>query len=186
MNPQAAYGLLAHGLIFGALLSLLPLGTLRPRAGLAGTAIALLAGIAPAMHAAFGPPSMTLLCLALLRLIPQPVNLLGPRLALGLCAAAALLYPTSAGWGGIDLHALGYQPRALGAALLPLGAALWLRGQVFWLLILAVDLAAYAAGLFDNLWDALVDPLLILVAAIVVARHAAGRLIGRWRQRRAA
>ena len=31
MNLQAAYGLLAHGVVFGALATLLPLGELRPR-----------------------------------------------------------------------------------------------------------------------------------------------------------
>ena len=34
MNVIAAYGLLAHSLIFGALISLLPLGQLRARAAL--------------------------------------------------------------------------------------------------------------------------------------------------------
>ena len=35
MNAQAAYGILAHGLIFGAFVALLPLGELRARAALA-------------------------------------------------------------------------------------------------------------------------------------------------------
>ena len=50
MNVQAAYGLLAHGLIFGALVTLLPLGQLRARAALLATGLALVAGIAPMMH----------------------------------------------------------------------------------------------------------------------------------------
>ena len=97
MNALAAYGLLAHGLIFGALVSLLPLGILRPRAARLGTTVALLAGIAPAMHAAFGTPSVSLLLLALLRLLPGPGAAPPPSpldypSALLLVAFAALFY----------------------------------------------------------------------------------------------
>lgn len=177
MNAVAAYGLLAHGLIFGALASLLPLGILRPHAALAATTVALLAGIAPVMHAIFGPPSATLLLLALLHLPARPQTPLNYPAALGLLAFASLFYPAALGWGSFDPYALGYQPWALLAALLPVAVALWLRGATLWLAILAVDLAAYASGLFANLWDALFDPLLVFVAACVVAQQHAVRLI---------
>lgn len=42
-----------------------------------------------------------------------------------------------------------------------------------WLLILALDLAGYASGIFANFWDVLFDSLLILVALVVVIRHSA-------------
>lgn len=186
MNGPAAYALLAHGLIFGALLSLLPIGMLRPRAGLAGTAIALLAGLAPIMHATFGAPSITLLALALLRLIPNPVALLGLRAAGLVVASGLLLYPAAAGWIGPDPYALGYHPWVVAGALLPLGVVLWWLGQSLWLLILAGGLATYAGGLFDNAWDALFDPLLLLAAVFVLVRHASGRLRAAWRAHRKA
>lgn len=177
MNVLAAYGLLAHGLIFGALIALLPLGQLRPRAALAATAVALIGGIAPLMHGTFGTPSLTLLQLALLHLAgrsPSPMNW---RPALGLLLFALLFYPMALGWGAFDPYALGYQPWPLLAALLPLAGALWWRRLDSWLLILAGDLAAYAGGLFGNLWDALFDPLLLLLALLMVGRQGFLRFI---------
>ena len=43
--------------------------------------------------------------------------------------------------------------------------------------MLAVNLAAYATGAFANLWDVLFDPLLVLLALIIVGRRAVTRLI---------
>lgn len=177
MNPLAAYGLLAHGLIFGALVTFLPLGPLRGKAALATTALALLVGIAPLMHGTFGPPSLTLLQLVLLRHAGRSPSPPSWRPALGLLLFALIFYPTALGWGSFDPYALGYQPRAVLAALLPLAGALYWRRQNLWLLMLAVDLAGYAGGLFANLWDALFDPLLVLLAAIVVGRRLVLRLI---------
>lgn len=177
MNPLAAYGLLAHGLIFGALVALLPLGPLRARAALIATAMALLVGIAPLMHGSFGPPSLTLLVLALLQHAghtPAPLNW---RVALGLLFFALIFYPLSLGWGSFDPYALGYQPQPLLAVLALLAGLLYWRRQNLWLTILAIDLAAYASGLFANLWDALVDPLLVLLALLIVGRQLVRRLI---------
>jgi len=174
---MAAYGLLAHGLIFGALASLLPLGPLRPRAALAATALALLVGIAPVMHAQFGPPSVTLLALALLRHAGQSPSPLGWRPAALLLLGALLFYPMALGWGSFDPYALGYRPQVLLAGLAVLAVLLYRRRQNLWLAILALDLAAYAGGLFANLWDALFDPLLVLLVLIVVIRELVVRRI---------
>lgn len=177
MNIESAYGLLAHGLIFGGLASLLPLGILRPKAALVGTTIALIAGIAPVMHALIGPPSITLLILALLHLPSRPLAPLGYRGALALLVFAACFYPASAGLFTFDPYAIGYQPWPLLIALAPLCLALFLRGQAIWLLILAAGLTAYASGLFANLWDALIDPLLVCLAAAIVLRQWTLKLI---------
>ncbi len=177
MNALAAYGLLAQALIFGAAVALLPLGVLRPRVALAATAIALLGGIAPALHSLFGAPSLTLLQLAILQLAERTPSPLGHRPALVLLGIAALFYPPALGWGAFDPYALGYQPWPLLAALVPLAAALWWWRLDAWLLILAVDLAGYASGLFANLWDALLDPLLLLLAACIAGRRLLLRLI---------
>lgn len=177
MNAAAAYGLLAHGLIFGAIAALLPLGPLRQRAALVATGLALIAGIAPVMHGTFGTPSLTLLQLALLQLANRTPSPFAYRPALGLLLFTALFYQAALGWGAFDPYALGYQPWALLAALIPLAATLYWRRQDAWLLILAIDLAGYATGIFANLWDVLFDPLLVLLALIIVARRTAVRLI---------
>ena len=171
MNPIAAYGLLAHALIFGACVALLPLGILRSRAALAATTVALVAGIAPALHGIFGTPSLTLLQLALLQLAGRTPSPLTPRPALAVLLFALLFYATALGWGPFDPYALGYQPWPLLAALLPVGLALWWRRQPLWLAILGIDLFGYASGLFANLWDVLLDPLLVLLGLILVARQ---------------
>lgn len=177
MNFVAAYGLLAHGVIFGALATLLPLGDLRARAALAATALALLVGIAPLLHGVLGAPSLTLLQLALLRLAERAPQPFGPHAAPALLIFALPFYAAALGWGPYDPYGLGFQPWPLLAALLPLAAALWWRRREAGLLILAGDLAGYAAGLFDNLWDALFDPLLVLLALVVVGRRLALRFI---------
>lgn len=177
MNALAAYGLLAHGLIFGALTALLPLGTMRGRVALAATTVALLVGIAPVMHGVFGTPSLTLLQLAVLALAGRSPSLFSFRPALGLLLLAVPFYIAALGGGPFDPYALGYQPWPLLTALLPVAALLCWRRLDGWLIILAIDLAGYAGGLFANLWDALLDPLLVLLALIVVARRGVARFI---------
>ncbi|MDR2188193.1 MAG: hypothetical protein LBE62_09095 [Azonexus sp.] len=177
MSVLSAYGLLAQALIFGAAVALLPFGLLRSHAGLIATAVALFGGIAPILHGLLGTPSLTLLQLALLQLANRPSPLkTGPALAL--LGLAVLFYPLLLAWEWLDLYAIGYQPwPLLAAALALLAAVLWRRRQDLWLVILAVDLAGYASGLFVNLWDALLDPLLVLLAALVAGRALLRRFI---------
>lgn len=177
MNPVAAYGLLAHALIFAALVTQLPLGEFRSRVALAATALSLMVGIAPMLHGIFGTPSLTLLQLALLQLAGRSPSPLSFKPALGLLCFVALFYPTALGWGPFDPYALGYQPWAILAALIPVAVALFWRRQNLWLGILSVDLLGYASGVFANLWDVLLDPLLVLVALAIVARQGVIRLI---------
>lgn len=177
MSIEAAYGLLAHALIFGALAALLPFGIFRARVALAATALSLMIGVAPLMLAVCGPPSTTLLCLALLNLAGVPTPSLTRLPAVAVVGSATGLYLSAIGWLPGDIYALGYQPWPLLAALLPIGLALSWKGQTTWLLILTIDLLAYAGGLFANLWQALLDPLLVLLALVVVLREALVRLI---------
>lgn len=170
MSPESAYGLAAHALLLGALASLLPTGARRQQLALATTAIAMI-GIAPGLHGAFGAPSFTLLQLALLQLFRRPPGLLDGRAAAAIVATALVFYPLALGLGPFDPYAVGYRPLPLLAALLSLGAFLAWRRQQGWLLLLAGDCLAYALGLFGNLWDALLDPLLVLLAGYVLLRH---------------
>lgn len=177
MTVAAAYGLLAHGLIFGALTALLPLGQFQGRVALAATTLSLLISIAPIQLAIFGPPSATLLVLAVGQLAGYRPSPLDRQSALVLLASALCLFASGACWIGGELHALGYRPWPLLAALLPIGLLLWWKRRTPWLLILAIDLLAYAGGLFANLWHALLDPLLVLLSVAVLLRAPLGRLI---------
>lgn len=163
IRVDAAYGLLAHAFIFGALAALPTLGVYRARVALAATALSLMIGIAPILLAVFGPPSITLLGLALWRLNGRPAVPSTARAALPVAGIGGLLMLGEA-CGLPGLYGLGYQPWAILAVLLPIGVILWAKHQTPWLLILAAGLQAYAGGLFANLWGALLDPLLVLLA----------------------
>lgn len=176
MNPTAIYGWLAHAIVFGALLSLLPLGAKRRHIGMAAVPLALLAGIATLLHGFAGPPSATLLALAVWQLASRGASPLGQRPAWLVIGVAMVFYPLALGLGPFDPYAIGYQPWPLLLACGGLAAALWHCRRNDWLLILAIALAAYAGGLFANLWDALLDPLLVLAALAVVVRKR-----GQWR-----
>jgi len=176
MSAIALYGFLAHGIIFGAFVAALPLGGRRRMLALAAIPIALATGIASFMHGVVGTPSLTLLILAVWQLIAIKPSPLTYRPALALLSFAMPFYAMALGLGPLDPYAPGYQPLPLLVAILPLAALLWWRRLDGWLLILAIDLAGYASGLFANLWDALFDPLLVFVALAVVVRHHARRV----------
>lgn len=171
MSPLAAYGLLAHALIFGALLACLPLGILRQKVALAGTAASLLIGIAPGLHGIFGPPSVTVLQLAVLQLASKSPSPFTFRPAVLVLVLAALYLSTAWGLGPVDPYGLGYQPLTLLSALAPVALALAWRGMHQALLLLSLDVAAFATGIFPNFWDVLIDPLLILLALGIVLRQ---------------
>ena len=171
MNPATIYGFVAHGIVFGAFVALLPLGDKRRILGLAAIPVALMGGIAEFMHGVSGTPSLTLLALAIWQLSCSESSPLTHRSALTLLAIAIPFYAVALGVGPFDPYAIGYQPLPLLAASLPLAALLWWRRLNGWLLILTLALAGYASGIFANLWDVLLDPLLILVALAVAIRH---------------
>lgn len=189
MTLTAAYGLLAHALLFGALCASLPFGVLRARAGLMATALALLAGIAPALHGIFGAPSLSAVILAVCVLANSPAlnqaarQFNDVRVCAGLMAFALLFYPPSLGGGAFDPYALGYQPWAILAASVPLAATLFYRRHSFWLMVLSLDIAAWGLGLFANLWDALFCIPLALFAAARLLQYGIARLL-LWREQR--
>jgi hypothetical protein len=178
MNPTALYGWLAHGIVIGALVSQLPLGNRRRIVGLAAIPLALMGGAAALLHGIVGTPSVTLLALAVWQLAGRAPTPLCWRPAWSLIGVATLFYPMALGFGPFDPYAVGYQPWPLLLACCVLAALLLRCRRDDWLLILSAALAGYAGGLYGNLWDALIDPLLVL-AALAVA-------IGRSRQPRPA
>ena len=130
---------------------------------------------AMALRALWGDPSVTslqLLALALLGRTPAAFaqGWRGPAL---IAAIAAGFYPLALGLSDFDPYALGYQPLPLLAALAVPALLLWWRGNPLWLWLLAIDLAAWAAGLLEspNLWDTLLDPLLAIACLLLALRN---------------
>ena len=169
MNATALYGWLAHGVVIGALVSLLPLGGKRRFLGMAAVPLAWFCGLATLMHGFVGTPSVTLLALAIWQIAGRGPSPLGQRPAWLVIGTDAVLYPLALGLGPFDPYAIGYQPWPLLLAIGALAVALLRCRREDWLLILSAGLAGYAGGLFANLWDALLDPLLVLAALAVVA-----------------
>ncbi len=172
MTAAALYGEFAVALLVGAAVSLLPLPRRRLMGLLAVAATAWLA--APVLHSLLGAPSFTLAQLALLRLA-APDRLAEPdwRANAAFVVVAAVFYTLALGVGPFDPFDLGYHPLPLLAALIPVGLVLAWRGEALALSVLGFDLLAYAFGLFDNLWNACLDPVLTIVAVFLLLRRMA-------------
>jgi hypothetical protein len=111
-----------------------------------------------------------------LRLFAPNVRLrVGRAVLVALVAGAGVFYALALGFGPYDPYDLGFQARPLLAGLAVVGASLAMAGARAALALLAGDLLAYATGLYANLWDALFDPLLVAVAAAVLARDVFAR-----------
>ncbi len=132
-------------------------------------------GLTPAAHlrGLWGDPSVISVLLVALAVFrpswlpraPRPAVLAAFAVAIG----GPLLLTTFTGLRplGIDLHALGWTAWPVIVAAAAVGAMAWRGGHGAWLALIGLALAAWGAGLVesDNVWDALVDPGLIGVAA---------------------
>ncbi len=169
MTAAAIYGQLAAALLAGAAVTLAPL----PRRQAMGwlVVIAALFSVAPTLLGALGAPSFTLVQLAALRLSGRDRLISSCRSVAALpVALAAVLYPLSLGLGPFDPFDLGYRPLPLLLLIVPLGFWLAWRRQEAALTLLGFDLLAYATGLFDNLWNACMDPLLVILSIFALLR----------------
>lgn len=86
---------------------------------------------------------------------------------------AIIFYPTALGWTWFDLYAAGYQPLYL--SLFVMGATLcfiWL-GYYFLAGLLTLSLGCHFAGVLDsdNLWDYLIDIVLVIYASFGLIHH---------------
>lgn len=176
MSLAALYNLVSASLLVGAGVSLLPI----PARRLAGVlaAIVSLFTLAPAVAGLVGPPSATLTQVALLQLCGQRDLIARETIAAVLLVILALIfYPLSLGFGPLDPFDIGYRPKLILLAMIPIGIALIVHRKHVLLFIGAVDLLAYALGLFDNLWSALFDPVLIVLCCARLVKTAARRWI---------
>lgn len=122
--------------------------------------------LAMALRGLWGDPSVTLLQLLLLALFDRtPVSIrYGWRLPAFTALLALALYLSALGPWDVDLYRLGYRPAYLVAGFGTLALAAWWRGYATFLWLFTIDLLCWRAGLLEsvNLWDTLVDPLLML------------------------
>jgi hypothetical protein len=75
-------------------------------------------------------------------------------------------YPLSLGVGPVDPYQWGYRPWGLGAVLALLAAAAWWRQLYLVTIVLSLALLAWSKSLYEsaNLWDYMIDPLLLAYA----------------------
>ncbi len=170
MTVAALYGQLAAALLIGASVTYLPWRWSR-LAGLLVVPVSLFS-LAPVLHGVLGAPSFTLAQLALMRLLRPDGSLSPGRLLAGLLVAIGVVfYPLSLGYGSFDPFDLGYRPLPLLPVILVLGIWLIWRRQEAFLIVIGFDLLAYALGLFDNLWNACFDPVLVILAIACLSRR---------------
>ena len=102
---------------------------------------------------------------------------LGAIMAMAL-GAAVFLYPAALGVIQFDPYALGYASLPYAAALAAVTVAAWYLGFEWLAACLLVAVAAKVAGVLEsrNLWDYLVDPLLVLYAVFWLCRQTLRRV----------
>jgi hypothetical protein len=170
LNATAIYGQTAASLALGAGLSFLPI----PHRRLAGVIAAAVAAptLGPALYGLIGPASFTLTQVALLQLFaPDVVVARGRKASLALFTVFALIfYPLALGIGSFDPFDLGYRPTPVLLFMIPVGVLLAWRGEHVLLAIIGFDVLVYGFGLFANLWSALFDPIVVVLAAVRLIR----------------
>jgi hypothetical protein len=179
LSAAALYNQVSASLIVGAFVSMMPIPARRPAGVLAG--VVSLFTLAPAIAGLVGPPSVTLTQIALLQLCGQKQLIAKETTAAALLVIIALIfYPLALGLGPFDPFDIGYRPKLILLAIVPIGIALIIYRKHVLLSIGAVDLLAYALGLFDNLWNVFFDPVLVLVCCVHLLKVAGCRLIRRY------
>lgn len=179
MNP-ALYGWITQGLLVAALVA-----CIKPRPHWLLVCIAFclsfiplpeIGNLAAWLHGVFSTPSVPLVILALLVCLGRPIPLRRSLVAgLSLLVLATVFYTTALGLGPIDPYAWGFSPETLLPPLGILMLILYWYGQALWLWILILSLVAYTLGIYSNLWDALFDPILIVILAYTSLKQPAGK-----------
>lgn len=172
---------LAHELLrFAPALALGAAASFAPLAGRRWLGLAfVLAGVlaAPWLDAALPVASFTLIQLAALRLLAPSLRIrVGTAALCVLAVSAAAYYAAALGLGPYDPYDAGFHPRALLAIVALVGLALAFAGEQAALALASGDLLAYALGFYANPLDAFVDPILILLALVILAARSWRRL----------
>lgn len=171
----------AQALRFAPALALGAAASYAPFAGRRWLGLAVvLAGVvaAPWLDAALPTVSFTLIQIAALRLLAPKLPVRVGTVALaGLAVAGSAYFAAALGLGPYDPYDAGFHPRALLAVVALVGLGASFAGERAALALLAGDLLAYALGLYANLLDAFVDPILILLVLVILAAR-------RWRSKR--
>lgn len=130
---------------------------------------------AMAMRGLWGDPSITALQLLLLACAGRTPAALrhGWRAPTAIAMLSFALYASALGPWDIDFYRFGYQPGVLVAALGAIALIAWWRNQPVYLWLLGIDLLAWRAGWLEsaNLWDTLLDPLLMLAMLALALRN---------------
>jgi hypothetical protein len=193
MPLTSVVGLLGMALLAGALAGWVVCRWLpdrRPRVGVIAVSGVLMllpiGGLSAAGHlrGVIGDLSVTTLVLLAGAIVANVTGRawLGARehtaLTAAVLVAGVCLYPLALGAGHADPYALGYGSYALVSALLVSVLLAWYARMYAVVSCALAGAAAYLAGLLesDNLWDYLVDPLLVAYAAAVWLGRASAAL----------
>ena len=92
------------------------------------------------------------------------------RLLKAIALAGAVFYPLALGVSAFDPYRLGYSPLFLSALLCLVSIIAWLRSERGIAVILLLPLIAFNLNLFEsaNLWDYLLDPILLVYALVQI------------------
>ena len=131
--------------------------------------------LAMALRGLWGDPSITTLQLLVLAVAGRTPTALRHdwRFPAAIFLLSLALYMSALGPWNPDLYRLGYQPASLVTVLGIVAVIAWWRGQSLYLWLLAIDLLAWRAGWLEstNLWDAMLDPLLMFVMLALALRN---------------
>ncbi|WP_293933529.1 hypothetical protein [Iodobacter sp.] len=117
----------------------------------------------------FSAPSLAMLGLAAGLLLKQKLR---PLLAIWLLLSGLALYASALGFIAYDIYALGYAPQVILIwCAISLGLA-WQQGHRALAYAWLAALALYPLGILEsrNLWDAMLDPVAMLVGGVSLLR----------------
>lgn len=91
----------------------------------------------------------------------------------GIVLFGVVFYPLALGLGTLDPYRFGYAPVGISVLLALLSAASWLRGLRGLAVVLVLPLLAFNLHLLEsaNLWDYLLDPVLMIYAVVQSAAY---------------
>lgn len=168
MNIQALYSWLANLVLLLIVVQRVSPAVWRwATAGPVRAALVTLLMVGPAFFFAtlFVGPSMSLTVLAVASLLRVPLKISPISMCVVALLGAAFMC-NALGVGEFDLYGIGYAPAS---GLLFGMAGLGLMGLVFappLAMLVGVAGLAFSVGLFDNLWDALLDPVLVIYCLV--------------------